>query len=120
MKLTVSLASLELGWQKLTSVTNCGERNMIISKIGLVWQIYETITYMNSDNPMVFCNFTYQDVSCCIIFHRIWWNIWPLWTTIDAADWIIFIFNILCEKLDHNRMVFNDVHQLHGWLQVQR
>jgi len=36
MKLTVSLASLELGWQKLTSMKNCGERNMIISKIGSV------------------------------------------------------------------------------------
>jgi hypothetical protein len=36
MKLTVSLVSLELGWQKWTSMTNCGERNMNSSKIGSV------------------------------------------------------------------------------------
>jgi hypothetical protein len=35
MKLAVSLVSLELDWQKSTSMTNCRERNIIISNSAL-------------------------------------------------------------------------------------
>jgi hypothetical protein len=67
LKVQETLASLELSWEKLKSVTTDGERNMCGSKIGVVGRICKEVMQVGSESRMVFHCIIHQETLCCQI-----------------------------------------------------
>jgi hypothetical protein len=65
LKVRETLASLELSWEKLKSVTTYGGRNMCGSKTGVVWRICKEVIKVGSETPMVFHCIIHQEAPCC-------------------------------------------------------
>jgi hypothetical protein len=64
LKVQVTLASLELSWKKLKSVTTDGGKNMCGSKTGVVGQIWKEVMQVCSETPMVFHCIIHQEELC--------------------------------------------------------
>jgi hypothetical protein len=57
LKVQETLASLEMSWGKLKSVTTDGGKNMCGAKTGVVGRICKKVMQISSETPMVFhCN----------------------------------------------------------------
>jgi hypothetical protein len=62
-----TLASLELSWEELRSVTTDGGKNMCGSKTGIVGRICKEVMQVGSETPIVFHCVIHQEALCCQI-----------------------------------------------------
>jgi hypothetical protein len=67
LKVQETLASLEMNWEKLKSVTTDGGKIICGSKTGVVRRICNEVMQVGSETPMVFHCIIHQKALCCQI-----------------------------------------------------